>query len=639
MAREDDDREVQDTTLNRGSDTHAWSAVDRPGTDPSDPRPQGPDTGGFSDVPYGTGPQIVAPNQPGDQPAQMREIGPADQGGGYGPFPGAGQPALPGLPGQNPPPPPGPVLEATGLGLLGKTGWVFQNIDLTLRPTSVAAIVGPSGTGRSSLLLALSGRLRPTAGSLSVAGHSYRDKPSSVRQLTAIARVGAVAYPEPALTVREYIAERCLLEDVNLPEGRTRFAAACDALQLQLDPSIQVGTLFGDQATLFAVAAACVRVSAVIVLDDVDRGVSAATQQLILDALIRLAMTGPTIIVTTTDRIPVMEADVVLDLTPPRGPRCGSSTGTPAARPLAGAGDRRTRTRRADLGPPVGPAGPTTSGRRPDHGAAPAGRLPGGAAGLRGLVGRCPVRSADPAIRRVETGPLMIKTVKLAGYEFRRFKGPWPVIGLLFVLLIPTVYAGLYLWSNWDPYGKRDQVPVAVVNLDQPTQVENTTISAGDRLVSELSADPIFAWQFVEQDQAEQGLADGTYYMIVEIPPDFSTNLVSGSGATPERANVNIRLNDANGYLTELLVASAQPQLQAAIDRAAIGVYLESVFANLDTIRDGVQAAAGAAGTCHRHGHCADQRHRHGHRSHHGQADSTTVVGDWRRPSRPRRRW
>jgi putative membrane protein len=191
----------------------------------------------------------------------------------------------------------------------------------------------------------------------------------------------------------------------------------------------------------------------------------------------------------------------------------------------------------------------------------------------------------------------MIKTVKLAGYEFRRFKGPWPIVALLFVLLIPTVYGGLYLWSNWDPYGKRDQVPVAVVNLDQPTEVEDATIAAGDRLVAQLGDDPIFAWQFVELDQAEQGLADGTYYMIVEIPPDFSANLVSGTGPTPERANVNIRLNDATGYLTELLVASAQPRLQAAIDRAAIGVYLESVFANLNTIREGVEAAAGSADT------------------------------------------
>lgn len=190
----------------------------------------------------------------------------------------------------------------------------------------------------------------------------------------------------------------------------------------------------------------------------------------------------------------------------------------------------------------------------------------------------------------------MTKTVKLAGYEFRRFKGPWPVLGLLFVLLIPTVFAGLYLWSNEDPYGKRDQVPVAVVNLDQPAQVESATVNAGDRLVRELGADPIFAWHFVDQDEAEQGLADGTYYMIVEIPPEFSANLVSGSGDAPERANVNLRLNDATGYLTELLVASAQPRLEAAINRAAIGAYLESVFANLDTIRTAVRAAADSAG-------------------------------------------
>jgi hypothetical protein len=42
-------------------------------------------------------------------------------------------------------------------------------------------------------------------------------------------------------------------------------------------------------------------------------------QQTMLDALIRLSATGPTVIVSTTDRIPVMDADVVLDLTPEEG--------------------------------------------------------------------------------------------------------------------------------------------------------------------------------------------------------------------------------------------------------------------------------------------------------------------------------
>ena len=189
----------------------------------------------------------------------------------------------------------------------------------------------------------------------------------------------------------------------------------------------------------------------------------------------------------------------------------------------------------------------------------------------------------------------MIKTVRLAGYELRRFKGPLPIIGLLFLLLLPTIIGATYLWSNWDPYGRLDQVPVAVVNLDQPVQVEAETIDAGDRLVTEMKADPVFDWHFVSEEEADQGLADGDYYMIVTIPADFSANLISGEGTDPTRAVVDIRLNDANGYLADLLALSAQSRLEAAIDRAAVGAYFDSVFANLDTVKVEVTDSASSA--------------------------------------------
>ena len=127
------------------------------------------------------------------------------------------------------------------------------------------------------------------------------------------------AGPEPGLTVRESIDEQCLIDNVDAKIGRTRFADAAAAMGLTFDPSALVGTLVGAEATLFAVALACVRVSAVIMLDDLDRGVSAAVQQTMVDVLIRLAATGPAIVLSTTDRIPVMDADVVLDLTPDEG--------------------------------------------------------------------------------------------------------------------------------------------------------------------------------------------------------------------------------------------------------------------------------------------------------------------------------
>jgi hypothetical protein len=134
-----------------------------------------------------------------------------------------------------------------------------------------------------------------------------------------VARIGDVAGLEPGLTVAQAITEHCLTEDVDTLLGRARFDDACTALGLTFNPTELVATLVGDLATLFSVALACVRIAALIVIDDFDRGVSAATQQRMLDALIRLAATGPTIVLSTTDRIPVMDADVVLDLTPQDG--------------------------------------------------------------------------------------------------------------------------------------------------------------------------------------------------------------------------------------------------------------------------------------------------------------------------------
>src|SRR6476469_1503777 len=190
----------------------------------------------------------------------------------------------------------------------------------------------------------------------------------------------------------------------------------------------------------------------------------------------------------------------------------------------------------------------------------------------------------------------MIKTVRLASYELRRFKGPLPIVALLFLLLVPTLYGALYLWSNWDPYGKLDQVPVAVVNEDVPvTGPDGQPVDAGNRLVAELQNDPIFDWQFVDADTAAAGLADGEYYLTITIPADFSANLVSGATDDPERAVVIMNRDDVNGYVIGLMTSTVQQRLEAAINRAAISAYFDSVFTNLDTLKQNVTDAANGA--------------------------------------------
>lgn len=186
-------------------------------------------------------------------------------------------------------------------------------------------------------------------------------------------------------------------------------------------------------------------------------------------------------------------------------------------------------------------------------------------------------------------------TIRLAWLELARFRGPLPRLVPVALALIPLLYGAIYLWSNWDPYGRLDQVPVAVVNQDRAVQFQGQTVDAGRLFVQQLQRKRVFDWRFVDARAASAGLHDGTYYFTITVPPDFSANLTSGVSATPQRAAMLIRLNDANGYIVGKMAESAGTTLQNQIDTAAYSAYVQAVLGSLATLHDRLgEAAAGA---------------------------------------------
>ncbi|MCW2810130.1 MAG: putative transporter permease protein, partial [Friedmanniella sp.] len=191
---------------------------------------------------------------------------------------------------------------------------------------------------------------------------------------------------------------------------------------------------------------------------------------------------------------------------------------------------------------------------------------------------------------------MRVPAARLARYELRRFRGRIPRISLLFVLVIPLLYGAVYLTANWDPYGHLDRLPVAVVNDDQPARVNGETITAGADFVTSLHEKNTFAWRDVSDAEATRGLREGDYYLAVYVPADFSANLVSGQGDDPQRARIMLRRNDANGFVIGSITSSAQNSITRAVDDSAVASYFDAVFANLATIRNGLQDAATGAG-------------------------------------------
>lgn len=192
-----------------------------------------------------------------------------------------------------------------------------------------------------------------------------------------------------------------------------------------------------------------------------------------------------------------------------------------------------------------------------------------------------------------------MRAIRLAVYELLRFRTPLQRAGLAFLASVPLLYGAIYLWSNWDPYGKIDQVPVAVVNQDRPVTVQGRTIDAGGSFVAELKKDPLVKWQFTDAAEAADGLHDGRYYAIISVPADFSAKLTSGAAlgtASPQRAAMQIRLDDANNFLVGIMADTIKSELERRIAAAAVTAYFEAVFGKLDELNNGLAKAADGAG-------------------------------------------
>ncbi|MFI1418067.1 ATP-binding cassette domain-containing protein [Streptomyces sp. NPDC020731] len=105
----------------------------------------------------------------------------------------------------------GLTVTARDFGLKGPRGWVFRGISADAEPGSLIAVEGPSGSGRTCLLLALTGRMRPTEGLAAVGGLELPRRMSAVRRRSALAHVTGVTDLDPSLTVGEHLREQALL--------------------------------------------------------------------------------------------------------------------------------------------------------------------------------------------------------------------------------------------------------------------------------------------------------------------------------------------------------------------------------------------------------------------------------------------
>ena len=189
-------------------------------------------------------------------------------------------------------------MEVTGLGFGYGDERVLDGVDLALAPGEVVALVGATGSGKSTLCHLLAHLYEPAAGTVRMNGVDLRHaEPDSIRAHVALAFQEAFLFGDSVrenLTLGQDVAE----DDVRWALARARADRFVARLPHGLDQELgERGiTLSGGQRQRLALARALLRRPGLLMLDDATSAVDATIEQQILEGL-RTSLHATTLIV------------------------------------------------------------------------------------------------------------------------------------------------------------------------------------------------------------------------------------------------------------------------------------------------------------------------------------------------------
>jgi putative ABC transport system ATP-binding protein len=200
------------------------------------------------------------------------------------------------------------VLEADGLAKtyrsLGIDVLALRGVDLALEPGELVAVMGPSGSGESTLLHLLGGLDRPTAGRVSIEGERIDDRSEAELALLRRRKVGFVFQFFNLIgnfTVAENVELPALLVGASAREARRRGEQLLGELGVADKARAMPAQLSGGEQQRVAIARALVNRPAVLLADEPTGNLDSRSAQDVLDLLRRTREQGQTILLVTHD--------------------------------------------------------------------------------------------------------------------------------------------------------------------------------------------------------------------------------------------------------------------------------------------------------------------------------------------------
>ncbi len=167
-------------------------------------------------------------------------------------------------------------------------------------------------------------------------------------------------------------------------------------------------------------------------------------------------------------------------------------------------------------------------------------------------------------------------------------KKPMLWITMLGIALVPTIYNVLFLGSLWNPYGNIKNLPVAIVNEDKSITTEGKTFAIGANMVSNMKQSKALDYHFVSEKDAQKGLSEGSYYMVVTLPKNLSQNASSLMTAKPKTLTIKYQTSQGHSFTASKMVDSAMTRLKENVAKNVTESYTSAVFMSMSQLQTGL---------------------------------------------------
>ena len=206
-----------------------------------------------------------------------------------------------------------PVLAARDVSLSYGDDVALRDVTLELYAGEHVALMGPSGSGKSSLLHCLAGVVLPDSGEIHAADRRLDQASESVRSATRLRTMGMV------FQFGGLVPELTLLENVMLPLqvlGRPTARSRQAALEMLARLGVadvanhRSGAVSGGQAQRAAVARALVHEPSVVLADEPTGALDSVTGERVLETMVSLCReSGAALLVVTHDNLVAAHLD------------------------------------------------------------------------------------------------------------------------------------------------------------------------------------------------------------------------------------------------------------------------------------------------------------------------------------------